>query len=199
MAGREELFERERHKEPVAGWHHVSWLRGIGTSELIRNRCEAVGVCNLADEAGVPCTRAASSAATAASRFVSSTRKPAACATMCSVPPACRFIERSMQSLQSRSAAGPDNERQLDATPSQRRSVSKTKVPTPQNNIQNLNTASSFTQSRIDVHTGRGQRRELIRRGACQIVAPDMGKHAPVKIVSGAGLLLPKCRARWSN
>ena len=21
MAGREELFERERHKEPVAGWH----------------------------------------------------------------------------------------------------------------------------------------------------------------------------------
>src|SRR5262249_50805637 len=32
---------------------------GIGRSELIMARCEVVGVRNLADEAGVPCTRAA--------------------------------------------------------------------------------------------------------------------------------------------
>ena len=32
---------------------------GTGISELIMNRCEVVGVRNLADEAGVPCTRTA--------------------------------------------------------------------------------------------------------------------------------------------
>src|SRR6516165_5980704 len=32
----------------------------IGRSELIMNRCEVVGVRNLADEIGVPCTRTAS-------------------------------------------------------------------------------------------------------------------------------------------